>query len=59
MTQRKNPDKGLPESMKAVQLTGHGGLEKLSFRDDVPVPQSESDEVLISVTACGVNSHDI
>ena len=25
--------------MKGVQLTGNGGPEKLSFRDDIPTPE--------------------
>jgi hypothetical protein len=28
----------VPETMKAVQLTGHGGLDQLVYREDVPVP---------------------
>ena len=27
----------LPRFMRAVVLTGHGGLDRLSFRKDVPV----------------------
>ena len=38
----------LPETMKAVRLTGHGGLDKLEWCDDVPVPQPDAGEVLIS-----------
>ncbi len=30
--------KEIPQVMKAVQLTGHGGLEKLVVREDIPVP---------------------
>jgi NADPH:quinone reductase-like Zn-dependent oxidoreductase len=45
--------------MRAVVLTGHGGYECLSFRDDVPVPSPTSDEVLIRVAAAGVNNTDI
>jgi hypothetical protein len=32
----------LPETMKAVVLTGHGGLDKLEWRDDVPVLRLDS-----------------
>lgn len=33
--------------MTAVLLTGHGGIEKLDYRDDVPTPASGSGEVLL------------
>ncbi|MGH6931945.1 MAG: alcohol dehydrogenase family protein, partial [Dongiaceae bacterium] len=49
----------LPATMKAMLLTGHGGLDKLVFRDDVPVPRSRAGEVLIEVSACGMNNTDI
>lgn len=45
--------------MNAVQLTGHGGLDKLVYRDDVPVPTPSAGEVLIEVTACGMNNTDV
>jgi len=45
--------------MKAVLLTGHGGPEKLVYREDVPIPQVGPDDVLIKVGACGVNNTDI
>lgn len=50
---------GLPRTMRAVLLTGHGGLDMLEHRDDVPVPTPAADEVLISVAACGVNNTDV
>jgi len=46
-------------NMRAVLLTGHGGYDKLSFRDDVPVPIPGPDDVLIRVAAAGVNNTDI
>ena len=49
----------LPETMTAVLLTGHGGLDKLEVRDDVPLPQPGPGEVLIAVGACGMNNTDI
>ncbi|MGM0423182.1 MAG: Zn-dependent oxidoreductase, partial [Pseudomonadota bacterium] len=49
----------LPETMNAMLLTGHGGPEKLEYRDDVPVPTPGVGEVLIEVTACGMNNTDI
>lgn len=45
--------------MTAVQLTGHGGLDKLQLRHDVPVPKPGANEVLIQVAAAGVNNTDI
>ncbi len=48
-----------PETMHAVHLTGHGGIEMLDYRTDVPVPRPASGEVLIRVAAAGVNNTDI
>ena len=45
--------------MHAVLLTGHGGLDKLEYRTDVPVPSPKNNEVLIRVAAAGVNNTDI
>ena len=45
--------------MKAVLLTGHGGLEKLEYREDVPTPEPAEGEVLIAVDAAGMNNTDI
>ena len=49
----------LPDTMTAAILTGHGGLEKLIVRNDVPVPEPQANEVLIQVGACGMNNTDI
>lgn len=49
----------IPEQMAAVLLTGYGGLDKLSYRTDVPVPTPQAGEVLIRVTAAGMNNTDI
>lgn len=49
----------IPSTMSAVLLTGHGGLEKLAYRDDVPVPRPKAGELLIEVAAAGVNNTDI
>jgi len=49
----------LPETMKAVVLTGHGGLDKLEWREDVPVPRPDAGEVLIRVGASAVNNTDV
>jgi alcohol dehydrogenase len=45
--------------MRAVLLTGHGGLEKLEYREDVPTPEPVEGEVLIAVSAAGINNTDI
>jgi NADPH:quinone reductase-like Zn-dependent oxidoreductase len=45
--------------MKAVLLKGHGGYEQLEFRDDVPVPRPGTGEVLVRISAAGVNNTDI
>jgi len=49
----------IPDSMKAVVLTGHGGLDKLQYREDYPTPLPDRGEVLIAVGACGLNNTDI
>jgi len=52
-------DKALPPRMTAVYLTAHGGIEVLQYREDVPLPETAADEVLIRVAAAGVNNTDI
>ncbi|RDX35750.1 NAD-dependent epimerase/dehydratase family protein [Kangiella sp. HD9-110m-PIT-SAG07] len=49
----------IPKVMKGIQLTGHGGLDKLLFRDDIPVPTPGPRDVLIKVSAAGVNNTDL
>ena len=49
----------IPDMMAAVLLTGNGGFDCLSYRTDVPVPQPGPGEVLIRVSAAGVNNTDI
>ena len=49
----------IPAVMHAVQLIGHGGMDKLVYKKDVPVPRINEDEVLIRVHAAGVNNTDI
>jgi NADPH:quinone reductase-like Zn-dependent oxidoreductase len=48
-----------PKTMKGMVLTGHGGLDKLLWRDDLPVPEPTDGEVLIRVGASAVNNTDI
>lgn len=45
--------------MRAVLLTGHGGYECLSVRDDVPRPCAGPGEVLVRVRAAAVNNTDV
>ena len=49
----------IPRHMAGVLLTGHGGPEMLEYREDVPTPQPGEGEVLIRVTAAGINNTDI
>ena len=49
----------IPSRMAAVQLVGHGGLDKLRYRCEVPVPVARAGEVLIRVAAAGVNNTDV
>jgi NADPH:quinone reductase-like Zn-dependent oxidoreductase len=49
----------LPKKMRGVFLTGHGDLDKLEIRDDIPVPKPGSYDVLIRVGAAAVNNTDI
>ena len=49
----------LPERMRAVLLTGHGDLDRLDYREDVPLPVVGRDDVLIRVAAAGVNNTDV
>ena len=49
----------VPKTMAAVRLMGHGGLDKLVYSRDVPVPSAGPGEVLIKVSACGMNNTDV
>ena len=49
----------VPEVMKAMVLVGHGGIEKLEYREDYPTPTPCAGEVLVEVKACGINNTDI
>ncbi|MHA3027797.1 zinc-binding dehydrogenase [Chromohalobacter israelensis] len=51
-------DEGLPDAMAAMLLTGHGGIDKLVYRQDVPVPRPVHGEVLVQVTATAKNNTD-
>ncbi|MGR5268373.1 alcohol dehydrogenase family protein [Vibrio astriarenae] len=49
----------IPSKMTGVQLVGHGGPEMLQINDQIVVPKLKSGEVLIKVSAAGVNNTDI
>ena len=48
----------IPATMKAVVTHGHGGLDMLDYTD-VPVSEPKAGEVLVNVTAAGLNNTDI
>lgn len=48
-----------PETMKAMLLTGHGGLDRLVWREDVAVPEPWPGDVLIRVGAAALNNTDV
>lgn len=47
----------IPNTMKAMVLTGHGDLDKLEYKD-VPTPSPSPGEVLVQVTATAKNNTD-
>lgn len=49
----------IPATMRAMVLTGHGGMDKLEYREDYPTPSAGPGEVLIKVSACGLNNTDV
>jgi NADPH:quinone reductase-like Zn-dependent oxidoreductase len=49
----------LPKTMSGMVLTGHGGLDKLVWRDDLAVPSAGPGEVVVQVLASSVNNTDI
>jgi len=49
----------IPLTMRGVVLTGHGGPEKLVWREDLPVPAPGPGEVLIRVGAAALNNTDV
>ncbi|MEM7292325.1 MAG: alcohol dehydrogenase family protein [Pseudomonadota bacterium] len=49
----------LPTTMRAVVLTGHGGLDQLDYREDWSTPQPGPGEIVVKVGACGLNNTDI
>ena len=49
----------LPETMFGVELRGHGGPECLVWNDAIPTPIPGPGDVIIRVSAAGVNNTDI
>ena len=49
----------LPKTMAGVLLTGYGGLDKLEYREDLPVPHPRADEILVKLSAAAINNTDI
>ena len=49
----------MPETMRAMLLTGHGGPDKLVLDGHWPVPVVVPGDVLIKVGACGINNTDL
>ena len=49
----------LPTKMRGVWLTGHGDMDKLDIREDIPVPSPGPQDVLVRVAAAGVNNTDL
>ena len=48
----------LPDTMAAMLLTGHGGIDKLVYDSNVPRPCAAAGEVLVQVTATAKNNTD-
>jgi len=53
-----NTPGSVPSTMAAVLLTGHGGVNKLVYRQDVPTPSPAQGEVLVRITATAKNNTD-
>lgn len=49
----------LPERMRAVVLTGHGGLDKLEYREDWPVPKPSGSWGSASVNVPRIKGADV
>ena len=49
----------IPKTMHAIELIAHGGFDKLVYNDNKAVPEPTDNQVLINVTAAGINNTDI
>ncbi|WP_240200312.1 MULTISPECIES: zinc-binding dehydrogenase [Paracoccus] len=48
----------IPRTMCAMVLIGHGGVERLEWHEDWPVPRPAPGEVLVRITGCAKNNTD-
>ncbi|MGJ3255197.1 MAG: zinc-binding dehydrogenase [Alcanivorax sp.] len=48
----------IPQTMAAMLLTGHGGLDQLVYREDVRTPEPGPGKVLVQVSATAKNNTD-
>lgn len=49
----------IPTQMNAFVLMGHGGLDQLVFHEQWPTPVPGDNDVIIKVSACGLNNTDV
>lgn len=49
----------LPKTMRGIWLIGHGDMDMLDIRQDIPVPIPGTRDVLVRVAAAGINNTDI
>ncbi len=49
----------LPDTMRAMVTMGHGDLDRIMLHEDWPRPDPAPGEVLIAVSACGLNNTDV
>lgn len=52
-------DMSFPKKMSGIVLNDHGGSEMLEWRENLPVPVPGKDDVVVRVSAAGVNNTDI
>lgn len=48
----------IPQTMAAALLTAHGGIDAITYREDVPTPAPDPGQVLVRVTATAKNNTD-
>lgn len=49
----------MSNTMRAIVLTGHGGMDKLEYHTDWQKPAAGAGEALVRVLACGLNNTDV
>ncbi|HEY3258201.1 MAG TPA: alcohol dehydrogenase catalytic domain-containing protein, partial [Gemmatimonadaceae bacterium] len=45
--------------MRALTISAHGGLDKLEYRTDLPIPEASAGQVRVRVTAAALNHLDL